>query len=183
VPVLVASSVTGEGIDQICRRFTPGLTAVLVGSSGVGKSTLINRLLGQEALPTASVRTDGKGRHTTSRRQLLLLPTGGLIIDTPGLRELQLWAAEETLDRTFDDIAELASRCRFRDCRHDGEPGCAVVTAIQGGQLGPERFANFRKLQRELRTLEVRANARLQRDERRRWRTRQREARARARPG
>lgn len=183
VPVLVASSVTGEGIDQICRRFTPGLTAVLVGSSGVGKSTLINRLLGQEALPTASVRTDGKGRHTTSRRQLLLLPTGGLIIDTPGLRELQLWAGEETLDRTFDDIAELASRCRFRDCRHDGEPGCAVELAIQGGQLGPERFANFRKLQRELRTLEVRANARLQRDERRRWRTLQREARARARPG
>jgi ribosome biogenesis GTPase len=142
---------------------------VLVGSSGVGKSTLINRLLGEEVLRTADVHKSGQGRHTTSHRQLLKVPGGGLVIDTPGLREIQLWAGAEALAEVFLDIEELALSCRFTDCRHETEPGCAVIAALEGGTLDTSRLTSYRKLQRELRAIEVKADVRLQIEERRKW--------------
>src|SRR5207253_479643 len=169
VPVLAVSGRTGAGIDVVRGYLSRGKTAALVGSSGVGKSTLINRLLGEQVLRTADVHKSGQGRHTTSHRQLLKLPGGGLIIDTPGLREIQLWAGAEALTEVFADIDDLALGCRFTDCRHDTEPGCAVVAALEGGTLEPSRFASYRKLQRELRAIAVRADVRLQIEERRKW--------------
>jgi ribosome biogenesis GTPase / thiamine phosphate phosphatase len=169
VPVVAVSGVTGAGIEAVRRYLSRGKTAVLVGSSGVGKSTLINRLLGEEVLRTANVHKSGQGRHTTSRRQLLKVPGGGLVIDTPGLREIQLWAGAEALTEVFLDIEELALRCRFTDCRHETEPGCAVVAALEGGTLDTSRFRSYRKLQRELRAIEVKADVRLQIEERRKW--------------
>jgi ribosome biogenesis GTPase len=153
---------------------------VLVGSSGVGKSTLINRLLGEEVLRTADVHKSGQGRHTTSHRQLLKVPGGGLVIDTPGLREIQLWAGAEALAEVFDDIELLALGCRFTDCRHESEPDCAVVTALEGGALDASRFASYRKLQRELRAIEVKADVRLQIEERRKWKAINKSAKAHA---
>jgi ribosome biogenesis GTPase len=181
VPVIASSVVTGEGIDELRNQFGAGLTAVLVGSSGVGKSSLINRLLGQAALPTNTLRRDGRGRHTTTRRELLAMPGGGLLIDTPGLREVQLWADEGSLDQAFDDIRQLAGGCRFNDCRHDTEPGCGVRLALDDRRLAPERFAGYRKLERELRSLAVRADARLRQEEGRKWRALNKAARQRAR--
>lgn len=181
VPVMVTSAVTGEGIDELRKQFAAGLTAVLVGSSGVGKSSLINRLLGQPVLPTNTLRRDGRGRHTTTRRELLEIPGGGLLIDTPGLREVQLWADEGSLDQAFDDIRQLAAGCRFNDCRHQTEPGCAVRQALDDGRLAPERFAGYRKLERELRSLAIRADARLRQEEGRKWRAIYKAARQRAR--
>ena len=169
VPVVAVSGLTGAGIEAVRQHLSRGKTAVLVGSSGVGKSTLINRLVGEDMLRTADVHRSGQGRHTTSHRQLLKVPSGGLIIDTPGLREIQLWAGAEALTEVFADIDDLALGCRFTDCRHDTEPGCAVVAALEGGTLEPSRFASYRKLQRELRAIAVRADVRLQIEERRKW--------------
>ncbi|NVJ28301.1 ribosome small subunit-dependent GTPase A [Myxococcus sp. AM011] len=151
VPVLAMSSWTGEGLDAVRALMPPGKTGALLGSSGVGKSTLVNRLLGEERLATQAVRVeDDKGRHTTTHRELFLLPHGGLLIDGPGMRELGLMGdEEEALEQTFADILELADGCRFRDCTHQNEPGCAVRAAIQAGTLPPERLSNFEKLQRE----------------------------------
>ena len=127
-----------------------GKTAVLLGSSGVGKSTIANRLLGVQRQRVSPVRADdSRGRHTTTGRQLFFVETGAMIIDTPGLRELQLWEAEAGLEYAFGDLQELAGKCRFRDCRHESEPGCAVVAAIADGSLETERFENYRKMQRE----------------------------------
>lgn len=149
VPVLAVSGVTGQGLDGMAGQVGEGRTAVLVGSSGVGKSTLVNRLLGHDALRTQELRSDGRGRHTTTHRQLVRLPWGGLVIDTPGLREIQLWVAEEGLDRLFADVEELAARCRFSNCSHGREPGCAVRAAIEGGELAEARLRSYRKLVQE----------------------------------
>ncbi|HEV8603421.1 MAG TPA: ribosome small subunit-dependent GTPase A [Gaiellaceae bacterium] len=172
VPVLAVSAVTGDGLDGLEPYLGRGRTIALLGSSGVGKSTLVNRFAGRELLATAEMRADGRGRHTTSHRELVPLPSGALLLDTPGMRELQLWAEEEVLDTTFAEIAALASLCRFSDCSHEEEPDCAVRSALADGTLSGERYASYRKLQRELQALEIRKDARLQaeaRKERRRW--------------
>jgi len=176
-PVLVVSAATGEGMDELEPHLRPGRTVALLGSSGVGKSTLVNRLAGRELLATNEIRKDGRGRHTTTHRELVPLPAGALLIDTPGMRELQLWADEEVLDSTFAEIAELAAACRFSDCSHEHEPGCAVKSAIADGSLPRERFASYRKLQRELRALEIRKDARLKSEARKEMRRRQRRMR------
>jgi ribosome biogenesis GTPase len=169
VPALAVSALRGDGLDGVRALFGVGKTAVLLGSSGVGKSTLINRLVGDDRLRTQAVHHTGQGRHTTSHRELLRVPGGGLIIDTPGLREIQLWAGEDALGQVFADIEELARGCRFTDCRHQGEPACAVRAALDDGRLDGDRLKNYRKMQRELRAIEVRADARLQSEERRKW--------------
>ena len=150
VDVIALSSVTGDGVDTLERLLQPGRTAVLLGPSGAGKSTLVNRLLGTERLRTASVREDGKGRHTTTHRELVRLRGGGLLIDTPGMRELQLWDADAGLGAAFADIYALAAQCRFRDCQHETEPGCAVLEAVDAGHLAADRLESWRQLQREL---------------------------------
>jgi ribosome biogenesis GTPase len=177
VPVLVVSAATGEGLDELELHLRPGQTVALLGSSGVGKSTLVNRLAGRELLATQEIRSDGRGRHTTTHRELVPLPSGALLLDTPGMRELQLWADEEVLDSTFAEIAELAAECRFSDCSHEHEPGCAVKAAIADGSLPRERFASYRKLQREIRALEIRKDARLKSEARKEMRRRQRRMR------
>ena len=178
VPVHVVSAVTGEGIDELSAHLAGGRTATLVGSSGVGKSTLVNRLAGSERLATAAVRADGRGRHTTTHRELVVLAAGGCLIDTPGMRELVLWDAEEGLDRAFEDVDDLARECRFSDCEHRTEPGCAVRAAIATGALDAARLESFRHLQRELRYLEIRHDARARSEERKRWQATSKEARA-----
>ncbi len=148
-PVHAVSALTGQGLDQLARYLAPGRTVALLGSSGVGKSTLVNRLAGEDLQAVAAIRADGRGRHTTTRRQLLRLPGGALVLDTPGLKELGLWDAEEGLGEVFDAIEELGAGCRFRDCGHRGEPGCAVRGAVEDGRLDPAQLANYHKLQRE----------------------------------
>jgi len=184
VPVHVVSAVSGQGCDALRARIQDGMTAVLVGSSGVGKSTLVNRWLGEEVMATKETRVDDdEGRHTTTHRQLLVLPGGGLVIDTPGLRELQLWdVGSAALDATFSDVEELAADCRFGDCTHTHEPECAVLAAVESGELPGERFHSWRKLQRELRAIAIRHDVLLRKEEARKWRLRAREGRARARP-
>ncbi|HET7572426.1 MAG TPA: ribosome small subunit-dependent GTPase A [Gaiellaceae bacterium] len=183
VPVHVVSARTGQGCDALRARLLPGTTAVLLGSSGVGKSTLVNRWLGETTMATNETRADDdEGRHTTTHRQLLHLPGGGMVIDTPGLRELQLWdVGEEALGAAFADVEELAAACRFNDCSHTQEPGCAVLAAVETGELPGERLASWRKLQRELRAVAVRHDARLRKEEGRKWHLATREARARSR--
>jgi ribosome biogenesis GTPase / thiamine phosphate phosphatase len=149
-PVLVTSARSGSGLDMLQPYLGPGLTVAVLGSSGVGKSTLINRLIGRDLLRTAEVSALGaRGRHTTSHRELVTLPGGGLIIDTPGLREIQLWDVGNSLGTAFADVDRLAAGCRFRDCRHETEPGCAVRAAAADGGLAPDRLESFVKLQRE----------------------------------
>jgi ribosome biogenesis GTPase / thiamine phosphate phosphatase len=165
VPAHVISNVTGEGLDELASYLGPAQTVALLGSSGVGKSTLANRLLGHEAQPTKGLAEDGTGRHTTTARQLLRLPGGALLVDTPGLREVQLWGADEGIDQAFADVDDLAANCRFNDCAHKEEPGCAVQEAIDEGRLPRERLQSYRALQRELHRLAVKQDARLRSEE------------------
>jgi len=159
VDVIALSSVTGEGVAALDRLLLPARTAVLLGPSGAGKSTLINRLLGAERLRTGDVRADGKGRHTTTHRELVRLGSAALLIDTPGMRELQLWDADAGLGAAFADIHALAAACRFRDCRHETEPQCAVRAAVDAGRLPAERLEHWRRLERELAYLARRQDA------------------------
>ena len=175
VPIYAVSNVTGEGIDAVRDLLQPAKTFVLLGSSGTGKSTLVNRLAGRTVMETGDLRNDGRGRHTTRHRQLLVLPGGAILIDTPGLRELQIW--EGDLDSAFADIAELAAQCKFNDCAHSSEPDCAVREALETGELDEGRWANYLKLQRELRAIEARSSRRIQRELKSRWRARARETR------
>jgi ribosome biogenesis GTPase len=168
------STRTGLGLDAVRDYLGPGVTGALLGPSGVGKSTLVNALVADDLLATGELARDGSGRHTTTRRELILVPGGGLIVDNPGMRELHLWLADEGLEDAFEDIVELAAHCRFSDCRHEGEPGCAVAEAIATGTLDPERLANYHELQRELAALEER----LARRERSRARRRRPDAEA-----
>jgi ribosome biogenesis GTPase len=181
VSVLAVSAATGEGVDELRLLLAGNRTAVLLGPSGSGKSTLVNRLLGRDVQATGAVRSDGRGRHTTTVRELFVVPGGGLLLDTPGLRVLQLWE-DDGLGGAFSDIDELASRCRFSDCRHDAEPGCAVRTAVAEGELDPRRLESFEKLARELAFHERKGDKRAKAEERRRWRAVEKEARARSRP-
>ena len=149
VPVLTSSAMELDGYRQITPYITQGRTVAFVGSSGVGKSTLINCLLGEERLATDGLRKDDKGHHTTTHRQLLFLPNGAMVIDTPGMRELGMWDAASGVEQTFADVEELAARCRFRDCSHRGEPGCAVRAALQRGELDIGRWQSYQKLKSE----------------------------------
>jgi ribosome biogenesis GTPase / thiamine phosphate phosphatase len=183
VPVHIVSALTGEGCEELRANLAAGTTSVLLGSSGVGKSTLVNRWLGDEVMATKETRKDDdEGRHTTTHRQLLVLPGGGLVIDTPGLRELQLWdVGSAGLDATFADVEELAADCRFGDCTHVHEPGCAVLAAVETGELPHERLRSWHKLQRELLAVAMRHDALLRKEEVRKWKLRSREGRARTR--
>lgn len=180
--LVLVSALDGRGIERIRRRIDPGATAVLLGSSGVGKSTLANRLLGRDHQRTGGVREDdARGRHTTTEREVLPLPGGGLLIDTPGMRELALWAdADGDSDAGalgFSDIEGFAERCRFRDCSHRGEPGCAVLAAIEDGSLAAARLESARKLEGELRYQRARTDARFRSEQRRTFRLRTQAAR------
>jgi ribosome biogenesis GTPase len=171
VDVLVVSAVTGTGIDALAVHATERSTLALLGPSGAGKSTLTNALARSERMATRALRADGKGRHTTAHRELVTLPNGAFVIDTPGLRSVGLVSADDALDRVFADVDELAGRCRFTDCGHVSEPGCAVLAAAADGSLAPRRLESWRKLQREARWMAMRHDARLRATERARWKS------------
>jgi ribosome biogenesis GTPase len=170
VPVHAVSNVTGEGLDELRPYFEGNRTVAALGSSGVGKSTLVNALAGEELTATGDLRADGKGRHTTRARELVEMPGGGLFLDTPGMRELRLWEADEGLEAAFADVVAIERQCRFNDCSHEVEPGCAVRAALESGVLDSERFESYRKLQRELARLERLQDKRAGADFRKQWR-------------
>lgn len=159
-PIHVLSAITGDGLDEIRGYMKPGSTCTFIGSSGVGKSTIINTLIGYEKFDTGAVRElDSKGRHTTTFRELVVVPHAGMIIDTPGMREIQLWADSTSLAKSFVDIEQLAAQCRFNDCRHQSEPGCAVLGAIESGDLDPDRLMRYFKLAREIEHFDIMQDA------------------------
>lgn len=176
--VVTVSAHSGAGLDELRSHVEKGITVALIGSSGVGKSTLTNALLGHASQATVQTRNDGKGRHTTTSRQLIVLPTGGVLMDTPGMREFGLVDEIEALDDSFADIARFASDCHFGDCRHRDEPGCAVRAAVASGALGAERLESYFRLERELRAAAVRSDKARASAERRKWKTRSKQARA-----
>lgn len=169
VEVVAVSSATGAGVERLAAHVAAGRTLALVGRSGAGKSTLTNRLVEAEALETQGIRADGKGRHTTVRRELLQVPAGGAVIDTPGLRGAGLWAVHEGVDLVFSDVAALAEDCRFGDCAHAGEPDCAVLAALVDGRLDERRLGSWRKLGREAEWIASRTDARLRSERAKAW--------------
>ncbi len=172
VPVHAISAATGENLDLLDRYLSANRTVALLGLSGAGKSTLVNRLIGEQRLKTADVRDDGRGRHTTTHRELIPLPGGGVLIDTPGMRAVSLWEGEGGgLEQAFSDVQELAAQCKFADCRHEQEPGCAVIAAVTAGTLPADRLESYNKLLREMRFQEIKQDKRAHSDERKRWRT------------
>ncbi len=171
VPVILASSRTGEGMDELRGLLSEGTTAVLLGASGAGKSTLLNMWIGEAIQETREVRaSDKRGQHCTTGRKLIVLPSGGALIDGPGIRELKLWDGSG-VEETFQDLTALAEECRFRDCRHEGEPGCAVEEAIHTGKLDPARLLSRQKLSKEVQTLEARQSGSMTRLEKQRWKS------------
>jgi ribosome biogenesis GTPase / thiamine phosphate phosphatase len=171
VATIAVSAHTGDGLDALRTHLAPGTTAAILGSSGVGKSTLVNALLGEDRQKTAQVReSDSRGRHTTTHRELFELPGGALLVDTPGIRALEVLGAEEGVETAFDDVTDLAAMCRFSDCNHDGEPGCAVRAAIADGRLDPGRLDSHRKLERELARTARQGDPRARAEHRRTWR-------------
>jgi ribosome biogenesis GTPase len=171
VPIVTLSALTGDHLADLAPYLQPGTTAVVLGSSGVGKSTLVNALLGEARQATAAVREDdSRGRHTTTHRELFTLPGGALLIDTPGIRSLEVAGADEGVETAFDDIIELATHCRFSDCRHGAEPGCAVRVALDDGSLSEDRLASHRKLERELAHAERKEDPRARAAHKREWR-------------
>ncbi len=180
--VVPVDSLSGDGIDELAPWLEPGQTLVVLGPSGAGKSTLGNALLGGSVLATGDVRSlDRRGRHTTTWRELVMLPSGAVLVDTPGIREVELWDAAEGLSAAFTDVEELSGQCRFHDCAHRNEPGCAVVAALADGSLAEERLENWKALQRELAFQARRHDARLASEEKKKWAARTRDARTRAR--
>jgi ribosome biogenesis GTPase len=170
VPIYMISSAENRGIDQLSAYVSEGQTAALLGSSGVGKSTLINRMYGVDILDTGGIREDDdKGKHTTTHRELVVLPGGGLLIDTPGMRELQLWEASEGLSSSFQDIEDFAAACFYQDCKHQKEPNCAVKQALEDGSLDADRYNSFVKLQKELAYLARKEDKNLQAAEKEKW--------------
>ncbi|MFN8188651.1 MAG: ribosome small subunit-dependent GTPase A [Gaiellales bacterium] len=182
VPVIPVSSVTGDGVDTVRGLLESGRTAALVGSSGVGKSTLVNRLLGYEAQLVREIRADGRGRHTTTARRLFPVPGGGLLLDTPGLRVIEPWDGEG-LEAAFGEVEDLAAACRFSDCRHESEPGCAVREALADGRLDAGRYESYRRLERETAFLARKGDKAAESAERKRWKAVTREYREQQRLG
>ena len=169
-PVLALDALGGAGVEELAPFLVPATTLVLLGSSGVGKSTLLNRLAGRELAATAAIAADGRGRHTTTRRELVALPGGALLLDTPGLREVGVWLGEEAIESLFPEIEALSPQCRFRDCTHADEPGCAVREAVGRGEVDAGRLDSLRRLAVEQEALRRRTDEGAAREERRRWR-------------
>lgn len=171
VAVHTVSAVAENGMAELATYLQNNSTVAFLGSSGVGKSTLINKLIGEERFKTGDIRAaDDKGRHITTHRELVLVPSGGLVIDTPGMRELQLWEGVEGLQEVFEDIERFAGDCRFKDCQHESEPGCAVLAALERGEISAERYGNYKKMQKELQFLHRKQDQRAQLEEKRKWR-------------
>ncbi len=170
VTVHITSAIEPQGLEPLAPYLGAGRTVALVGSSGVGKSTIVNRLMGHDVMRVQEIREDDRGRHTTTSRQLVALPGGGMLLDTPGMRTVLMWQGEEGFGRAFEDIEQIAAGCRFSDCKHGTEPGCAVAAALETGALDAARFRNYVKVGREIRHEAMKTNVKLRLEENRRWR-------------